>query len=93
LHITYSFYARQTYKGIIHPVLAAFNTIMAEKPHIQKLDFGLEVEDRPPAPPSPQAEEESKAIARLERRLKRKLDYIILPCLALAYFLSSMVSE
>lgn len=86
------FYASQTHKGLIHLVLSVFNTIMAEKPHVQKLDFGLEVEDSPPAPLSPRAEEEAKAKARLERRLKRKLDYIILPCLALAYFLSSMVS-
>lgn len=69
---------------------------MPEEPQKQKLDFGLEVKDTPPTTLSQQEEEEEeeefRAKTRLEGRLKRKLDYIILPCLAMAYFLCSMVS-
>lgn len=39
-----------------------------------------------------QTPEEREAEARLERRLKWKIDLVILPLLALAYFLASMVS-
>jgi hypothetical protein len=39
----------------------------------------------------PRTPEERVAEARLERRLKWKMDMVILPLLALTYFLSSMV--
>ena len=53
----------------------------------EKQDYNLNADEDPQTP------EEHKVEARLEKRLKLKLDFVILSLLALAYFLASMVSR
>lgn len=62
--------------------------IMAEKVDTEKQEFGLHVDKLSERSQSP---EEQEAEARLERRLKLKLDFVILPCIALGYFLATIV--
>ncbi|KAK5196811.1 hypothetical protein LTR72_001804 [Exophiala xenobiotica] len=54
--------------------------------------LGIDVVDSAAADDITQTPEEREAEARLERRLKWKIDLVILPMMALMYFLSSMVA-
>lgn len=58
---------------------------MSDKLTVEKLEMQVGVEG------IAQTDEERQAEARLEQRLKWKIDLVILPLLALAYFLSSLV--